>query len=244
MSAAPTSQHLLAIETSTEAGSVALITNGAPAFDLHFHAHNSHSRVAAPAIEALLKLAGLQVRDLAAVAISAGPGSYTGLRIGTSLAKGLCFGAGVPLIAVSTLHALALQLQPTALALSATLLPMLDARRMEVYTAAYQSTMSELMAPQPLVVEGPASFEHLITGSPILYFGSGAAKCQPILQAKVDMLFIDGVVPSARTVGLVGWQRLQASQTENLTTFEPDYLKAFQGTRPVGFVAQNQPALR
>lgn len=223
---------LIALETSTETGSVALAHQGEVLAYIEFSQPNAHGRNLATAVGQCLLLAGMQMAQISAVAISAGPGSYTGLRIGASLAKGLCFGLGVPLVPVGTLAAMAAQVVRRGMAEGALLCPMLDARRMEVYTATYTPELKVRFAPSPVIMD-----EHPLMGSlddeqPVLYFGPGADKCRPILAARDNFTFVPAIVPSAREVAQLALKALANGQTSPAATFEPDYLKAFQGTKP------------
>lgn len=197
----------------------------------------SHASLLTVLVADVLRWAGATHADLQAVAISAGPGSYTGLRIGTSTAKGLCFQLDLPLIALSSLELMAHEVA-TYQAVPLALVPMLDARRMEVYTATYLSDMSQLHAPAALVVDQqfPARFaeaEH-----PVLFFGDGMPKCRPFLSGFSERFrFAEGIVPSARMAGPLVARKMQEKIFEDLAYFEPAYLKEVYTTQP----SKNKP---
>ncbi|MCD6366835.1 MAG: tRNA (adenosine(37)-N6)-threonylcarbamoyltransferase complex dimerization subunit type 1 TsaB, partial [Bacteroidales bacterium] len=164
-----------------------------------------------------------------AVVISAGPGSYTGLRIGTSLAKGICYGKGIPLIAVSTLRAMANGLPgKQAFAPNTLLIPMLDARRMEVYTAAYDLDGKEIMHVQPIILDDN-SF-NFPTDKQLICFGSGSEKAKLLFSGNKHFQFIDHFRLSAKYLLPQAIEKFRNNQFEDLSYFEPLYLKDFKIT--------------
>lgn len=181
-------------------------------------------------IEHCLQQAAVQATQLHAVAVGAGPGSYTGLRIGVSAAKGLCFALGIPLIAVSGLTTLAAafrQMEKTEE--PALLVPMLDARRMEVFTARYSATGLALSAPQALVVE-PHSFDS--ETAPLHFFGDGAAKCAELLAGPKRIFHPQPLYPTAVAMAPLAALRLSQGKTEDLAYYEPFYGKEFLAGKP------------
>lgn len=161
-----------------------------------------------------------------AVALSAGPGSYTGLRIGTSLAKGICFGKNIPLIAVSTLRAMTDGVQAiNSFSKESIFVPMLDARRMEVYTAAYDYAGNEILPVQPIILNENC-FEQL-QGKSLIFFGSGSKKTKPLFSANKKIQFIDGFQLSSTYLLQQTIQKYKQKQFENPAYFEPYYLKDF-----------------
>ena len=164
-----------------------------------------------------------------AVVISAGPGSYTGLRIGTSLAKGICYGKNIPLIAASTLRAMADGLhKKQTLTLNTLLIPMLDARRMEIYTAVYDSSGNEVMPVQPMVLD-ENSFNS-ITDKQLICFGSGSEKAKPLFSGNKHFQFVDNFHLSAKYLLPQAIEKYNRNQFEDLGYFEPLYLKDFKIT--------------
>ena len=222
---------ILSIDSSTEQGSVALVSDGVLLASTTFHSPNGHSSMLAPAADALLRLVGKSPKELDAVAISSGPGSYTGLRIGASLAKGLCFGADLPLIAISTLQAMALHVQKTMVGLVSTvpfyLAPMIDARRMEVYTAAYDQNLRQQISPHAFVLQALPIFSRLEPEVPMYYFGSGAGKFVPILSANPSYHYLPEIHPRAAEIGMLATTAFAAGQFADASSYEPEYLKAF-----------------
>ena len=213
---------IICIETATKSCSVAL------ARDSHLVAvkeevseNYSHSEQLTVFIEQLLQQEGLKVSDLDAIAVSSGPGSYTGLRIGVSTAKGLCYASDVPLIAVSTLSAMVQAMKDKYP--EAQLCPMLDARRMEVYCALYSKSQA---SPVVAKIIDKYSFKEELEKGPILFFGDGAYKCQGLL-VHANAHFELGVYPSAVNMISLAYEKFQNQDFEDIAYFEPFYLKDF-----------------
>ena len=214
---------ILSFETSTPTCSVALHKDGRLLGIKNIHAEKSHSGSLVPMTQDLLEEHGLKIKDLAAVAVSEGPGSYTGLRISTSTAKGICFATEIPLIAVGTMPAMAEEMKGKC----AFAVPMLDARRMEVYTQVFGPEV--VSDPLAMVLDENSYQEYLPADSEVLFFGSGAEKYKAICKfnnAKFDTDF----VPSANGIGVLAWEKFQQKQFEDVAYFEPFYLKEFYTT--------------
>ena len=226
---------ILSIETSTKICSVALHTNGDLLAESTLHVDKSHSEKLAVLIKDLLSYAEVETKALSAIAIASGPGSYTGLRIGTSTAKGLCYALGIPLIAINTLEAMAYGVSKHVTE-QLLLCPMLDARRMEVY---YVLTDSKLNTIQPTAAKiiDETSFREELATNKILFFGNGAAKCQPVLDHNPNALFINTQSISAVNVGELAWVKFQQQAFEDLAYFEPEYLKEFKAIKPKNLFA-------
>jgi tRNA threonylcarbamoyladenosine biosynthesis protein TsaB len=225
--------EILAIETATETGSVAWLQDGLCVAEIIFRRKNAHSEVLAPAIEQVAAMAGKRVKDATAVALSAGPGSYTGLRIGASTAKGLCAGLGVPLYPIDTLQALAWGAAPLARLMGGLrLAPMLDARRMEIYTALYEEDMTVVNPSAPVVVD--VSFlEQEARQGPMILLGNGVPKLVDLLAPTGRFLFLPEAEPIARSIGELAYLEMQVGKAPaDLIRFEPEYLKPFMGTMP------------
>ncbi len=213
---------ILNLETATTNCSVSLAKDGVLlAIKEADSANYSHSEQLHPFIEEVMGLAGMDLTSLDAIAVSKGPGSYTGLRIGVSAAKGLCYALDLPLIATSTLKSMALQHTITA----GFLVPMLDARRMEVYSAVYSHDYRELR-PVAAEVITPDSLGDYRKQGAVHLLGSGAAKCREVLQGP-NLHFHEGLVPSAREMAGLSHERYSAGLLEDLAYFEPFYLKDF-----------------
>lgn len=174
--------------------------------------------------------AGFELSDIDAIVVAKGPGSYTGLRVGVSTAKGLCYALDKPLIAINTLQAMALQLAPFFP--GHLFCPMIDARRMEVYAAVLDENNAFVQETQAVIMN-ENSFENLLAEQKVVFFGDGAAKCKPILEKHSNAVFpaID-IRPSARTVGQLGVVAFQKGLFEDVAAFEPYYLKDFMSPAP------------
>ncbi len=225
---------LLSLETSSPVCSVALhdADNGRLIGQSELRLEKSHSTHLTILIEQLLENTGHTAADLAAVAVSDGPGSYTGLRIGAAAAKGLCFALDIPLVAVSTLGALAAQVAAGTAGAEETLFcPMLDARRMEVYTALYTHDGQEVLAPAPLILTPEALAEQLAHHR-LLCFGNGAAKFQPLVAGQANAGFLAGIEPSAVAVGALAVAAFRRHEFQDVAYYEPFYLKEVYTTTP------------
>lgn len=216
---------LLCIESSAEVCSVALARNGEVVALRESAVERDHAKLLAPFISGVLGEAGVAPSQLDAVAVSKGPGSYTSLRIGVSTAKGLCYGAGKPLIAVGSLHALtALAPAKAALLPSDLLCPMLDARRMEVYTAMFDANGVQQTEVTAQVVS-ESSFAEELRARRIVFFGSGAGKLRQVAQSP-NAVFIE-VQASASGMAQLAEQHFTQKCFEDVAYFEPFYLKDF-----------------
>ena len=215
---------ILSIETSTSVCSVALHRDGKLVASLEVHLEYSHSSKLAVLVEQVMRLGEIGMSQLSAIALSAGPGSYTGLRIGTSLAKGLCYALDVPLIAVPTLQVMATTVGRNNIE-DAFLCPMIDARRMEVYCQIYDANLVELDPIEAKVIT-PESFEAYLNAKPVIFFGNGAAKCKEVLVHK-NARFLADINPLAAELGELARLKFESGKVEDLFTFVPMYLKEF-----------------
>ena len=221
---------ILSIETSTLTSSIAIHEDGCLISSQNIHIDKSHSEYLTLSIKYLFETSGLQLKDIDAVAISKGPGSYTGLRIGTSTAKGICYALDTKLIAINSLESMAYGMakyQPK----EALLCPMIDARRMEVYCLIAKNNMSIIEKTQAKIID-ESSFANLLSGNKIIFFGNGAIKCKPVLDYTENAIFIEDIVPSAEHIGILASQAYQNEAFENLAYFEPYYLKDFIAKKP------------
>ena len=221
--------YLLSIETSTEVCSVALHQNTNLINTSEFHVEHSHAAKLAVLVDQVLNVADIKANQVEAVAISSGPGSYTGLRIGTSLAKGLCFSLNIPLISVGTLELMAHQIL-SANSFDVILCPMIDARRMEVYCLLMDSD-ANIAQPATAMVIDELSFSNLLINHKIVFFGNGAAKCKNVLRHE-NAVYIDGIYPRASSLGALAFGLWEKKQFEDLEHFEPFYLKGFVAKKP------------
>ncbi|HLK98611.1 MAG TPA: tRNA (adenosine(37)-N6)-threonylcarbamoyltransferase complex dimerization subunit type 1 TsaB [Hymenobacter sp.] len=225
---------ILSLETSSPVCSVALhrVADGALVGQSELRLEKSHSSHLSILISQLLANSLHTLPDVAAVAVSDGPGSYTGLRIGAAAAKGLCYALDIPLVAVGTLQALARQVAAvTAAAEDVLFCPMLDARRMEVYTALYRHDGAEVLAPMPLILDETALTEQTAHHR-LLCFGNGATKFRPLVQDKLNVAFLLGIEPSAVAVGGLAVEAFQRGEFRNVAYYEPFYLKEVYTTTP------------
>lgn len=220
---------ILHIETSTAVCSVALAKEGKQIALQENNEGLNHSVLLGAYIDELLQKNRLTAYDLDAVAVSMGPGSYTGLRIGVSMAKGICFGAGKPLIAVPTLQALARSVSDR-LKEEAWYCPMVDARRMEVYTAFFDQ-QNQVQEDTRAEIITPESFAAILSAHPVYFFGNGSEKVRDLLTSP-QAHFIPGVEASAAYMVPLAEQRFQEGQFEDVAYFEPFYLKDFIATTP------------
>ncbi len=221
---------ILSIETSTKTSSIALHEDGQLVSSQHIHVDKSHSEYLTPSIKNLIETSGLTMRSINAVAVSKGPGSYTGLRIGTSTAKGICYALDAKLIGINTLEAMAYGM--TKFMDSETFLcPMLDARRMEVYCLVAKNDL-EILEPTQAKIIDETSFSSFLPDHKVAFFGNGAMKCKEVLGHGENTLFIDGIDPSAEHIGALAWQRFLNNEFENTAYFEPFYLKDFIAKKP------------
>ena len=216
---------ILSIETSTAVCSVAIHQNGVPLSVIESYETRSHSKVILSQIQAVLKQASLPFSELKAIAVSKGPGSFTGLRIGTSISKGLCYGLDLPLIGVNTLEALAIGANNFNYKKSL-LCPMVDARRLEVYCSFFNSSL-EVILPTKAVIIDQNTFNEILIEKEVLFFGDGSNKCKSILGHYDNAVFIENVVPSAKYLGGIANKLFNESKFEDVTLFEPYYLKDF-----------------
>ena len=219
---------ILGIETATKICSIAL-TKGEQLLAVEeIGGAFSHAENTTVFIEKVIQQSGKKLAEIDAVAISKGPGSYTGLRIGVSTAKGLCFALNKPLIAVDTLQAMALRMAKQSTDKNLLFCPMIDARRMEVYTAIYNAK-NELIAPISAKIIDENSFSKFLVNQKIIFFGDGAAKCKTALEQYENALFDETVLPSALEINELAAIKLANKQFEDVAYFEPFYLKDFIG---------------
>jgi len=225
--------RILSLETSTTVCSVAIHENESLLAVAEIHLEHSHASKVASLVKEVIKFSGMEIKDVNAVAVSSGPGSYTGLRIGTSTAKGICYSLSIPLLAIDTLSLLAAQVNKTNVT-KAWLCPMIDARRMEVYCSISDSNGSLIHGVEAKVVD-ERSFEELLEKGPIIFFGNGADKCRAVIRHS-NAIFISGITPSASQLGIMALQKFQEDKVEDLFRFEPLYLKEFRVKKPANII--------
>ncbi len=217
---------ILQIETSTTSCSVALSEDGATIAVKELQERNAHASSLTIFIEDVMKQACFPLSALNAVAVSMGPGSYTGLRIGVSTAKGLCYALDVPLIAVNTLTAMASKMITRHQNRDILYCPMIDARRMEVYTAVFDHELRELKSVDAKVIDSN-SFSDVLSDHQVVFFGDGANKCREVLGMHSNALFEDDFINSATDMSYLAYSKFTLYQFEDVAYFEPYYLKDF-----------------
>ncbi len=228
---------ILHIETSTSVCSVALSHNGECIFNIsNYEGANHAAKLCLFVEQALNRMKELNLTP-DAVAVSGGPGSYTGLRIGVSTAKGLCYGYNIPLIAVSTLEVMCVETVKHLPGADKRLLcPMIDARRMEVYTAAYDTDIKIISEVTPEIVT-EHSFSELLDKHPVIFFGNGSEKCMQVL-THPNAHFIPDIVPLAKNMIRLAEEKFNAGDFADVAYYEPFYLKEFQATTPKSLLGQ------
>lgn len=232
---------ILNLETATTVCSVSLAKDGKLLALKEQNGDYSHAENLTVFIEDVCKQANISLKEVDAIAVSKGPGSYTGLRIGVSTAKGLCYSLDKPLIAVDTLQYMAIAqkllvnvtLSGVEESQSSLFCPMLDARRMEVYCAIYDLDGKQIKETAAEIID-EHSFSSLLNEHTIYFFGDGAAKCKETFSQNSNAIFINDVVPSAKNMISLSEQAYNAKQFEDVAYFEPFYLKDFVAGKKKG----------
>ncbi|MDG1713870.1 tRNA (adenosine(37)-N6)-threonylcarbamoyltransferase complex dimerization subunit type 1 TsaB [Lacinutrix sp.] len=218
---------ILSIETATTNCSVSLSKNGETLLLKEDNSNNySHAERLHVFIDETLREANIERSELEAIAVSKGPGSYTGLRIGVSAAKGLCYALDIPLISVSTLEALAYQVNVD----NGVIVPMLDARRMEVFSAIYSSNLKQVRDIEAQILD-ESSFTQELSKGKVYFIGNGVEKTKALLKHE-NAFFIEGKLPSANQMSALAYLKYKKSDTEDVAYFEPYYLKDFVALKP------------
>lgn len=218
---------ILNIETSTNVCSVAVSQDGSCIFNKEDHEGPNHAVILGVFVQEALSFIDSHAIPLDAVAVSCGPGSYTGLRIGLSMAKGICYGRDVKLIAIPTLELMCvpLLLGEKINEENALLCPMIDARRMEVYSQFFDRALNEVRSINADIVENN-TYDDILTQQPVYFFGNGAEKCHEVLTHH-NAHIIEGIVPLAKNMYPLAEKRMANEQFEDVAYFVPFYLKDF-----------------
>lgn len=221
--------RLILIETATALCSTAIADDDRIISYRESSENRAHASLTAVFIDEMLKETGLGIKDCDGVCVSMGPGSYTGLRVGVSTAKGLCFGAGLPLLAVGTLDILARQAVEDNLLPEGCryIIPMIDARRMEVYSAVFDTQCRQLTETAPEVITAE-SFRSQREEGPVLFIGDGAGKCSDVL-ASEGSRFVQ-CCPKASSMLVPAMEEYKEKRFKDVAYFEPFYLKEFVAT--------------
>jgi len=226
---------LLSLETSTQCCSVALHDAGVLVADKVIETPRSAASQLAVMIDEVFQSSNRKPQELNGVIVAAGPGSYTGLRIGVATAKGLCFALNIPIVSINTLRLMAYQFLSSKLfenfhSNEVLLCPMIDARRMEVYCAMLDQNLSYVEPVQAKVID-EESFRSLIVANPVVFFGEGADKCKEVIKHS-NAHFVSGVIPLASSLGEIGFKKWRVGDYEDRVSFEPFYLKDFLIKKP------------
>ncbi|PSL35736.1 tRNA (adenosine(37)-N6)-threonylcarbamoyltransferase complex dimerization subunit type 1 TsaB [Chitinophaga ginsengisoli] len=219
---------ILHIDTATTIGSVCLSKDGQPLQTLVNDKQQDHAASMVLFVQEIMRDQQVTPEDIDAIAVSAGPGSYTGLRVGVATAKGLCYTWEKPLIAVSTLQMMAQGLLSRVKDTEALYCPMLDARRMEVYTAVYDASLNVIVAPQALVLT-PEAFSEQVAAKKTYFFGNGSDKWQQLMPVNLNALFVPYILNAADMVPLAT-AAYEHKAFEDVAYFSPFYLKPFHST--------------
>ncbi|WP_420552207.1 tRNA (adenosine(37)-N6)-threonylcarbamoyltransferase complex dimerization subunit type 1 TsaB [Tenacibaculum aiptasiae] len=213
---------ILNIETATKNCSVSIAEDGKVLAIRELNEGSySHAEKLHPFIQEVLEELALTTSKLDAIAVSKGPGSYTGLRIGVSAAKGLCFSIDKPLISLETLKSLAHSINIK----EGLIVPMIDARRMEVYSAIYNSNYEQEREIQAQIID-ENSFEEELSKGKVYFLGDGAAKCKEVITHE-NAVFVDGKFPSSKEMAALSYEKYKKNDIEDVAYFEPFYLKDF-----------------
>jgi tRNA threonylcarbamoyladenosine biosynthesis protein TsaB len=227
--------YILSLETSTTVCSVALHDTGKLLMSREILIPQSHASQLAPITDEIRKASGIDFRKLSAVAVASGPGSYTGLRIGVSTAKALCYALNIPLIAVETLDIMANQvhdLRNQSTRNPEFFCPMIDARRMEVYCKVFDSSLNVIRPVEAKIID-ENSFNDVMLKNKLVFFGDGSSKCKAILTSQ-NAVFVENIFPTAATLGELAYKKFIAGNVEDVVHFEPFYLKDFLIKKPTG----------
>ena len=216
--------YILNIESSTTNCSISLALNGKVIGIKEKNDESySHSTKLHSFIDEVLKEANISIKELSAIAVSKGPGSYTGLRIGVAAAKGLCFALDLPLISVSTLLILAKQIKVDG----GLIIPVIDARRDEVYSAIFDSSYDYVREVLPEIITKD-SFNGLISSNKLYFVGNAQEKCKRLIKNNSNLIFsINDTFPSSNEMAGLSFDKFKNSKFEDIAYFEPDYLKKF-----------------
>ncbi len=220
---------ILLIETATKSCSVAISQNGLVLVKKEINEQNAHATSLTLFIDEVILQAKITFHQINAIAVSKGPGSYTGLRIGVSTAKGLCYALNIPLLAIDTLIAMAkgfITQNKISKSSSALFCPMIDARRMEVYCAIYDVDCTEILKTEAKIID-ENSFSDILDKKKVYFFGDGAVKFTNTLSAQSNANIVDGFINSAADMSAAAYSKFLANDFEDVAYFEPLYLKEF-----------------
>lgn len=219
---------ILQIETATKSCSVALAKNGIVLFKKELNEQSVHASAITIFIDEVVKDAKIDYKKIDAIAVSKGPGSYTGLRIGVSTAKGLCYALDKPLISIDTLQAMAkgFVIQNNLQNSDSLFCPMIDARRMEVYCAIFDSLGKVISETEAKIIDS-SSFGGILAERKVYFFGDGATKCYEVFRPQPNAVIVQDFVNSAANITEIAFLKFKNKEFEDAAYFEPLYLKEF-----------------
>jgi tRNA threonylcarbamoyladenosine biosynthesis protein TsaB len=215
--------YILQLETATDVCSVAISNNGQLVCIRESLVSNSHTELITILIKQCIAEANISLKDLQAIAISGGPGSYTSLRVGVATAKGLCYGLKIPLLALDSLEALCYGIDSSQLKDNSIIIPMIDARRMEVYSANYDHGYKRLTDTEAIVID-ETTLDYVLRDADVLLCGSGAEKCYNIINH--PRLSLHHTSASSSYMSSLAYERFKNGQFEDLAYYSPNYFKA------------------
>jgi len=223
---------ILNLETSTTVCSVCVAKNGRMLALREENNGYRHAEKIHVFVQEVLNEAGISLQQLQAVAVSKGPGSYTGLRIGVSAAKGYCFALGIPLIGIQTLQSMAAGIltKQQNIQEDTVLCPMMDARRMEVYTACFDTSLNTVLETSAEVIESQPFYDK--PDHQVLFFGDGAEKCVEMWKGRSNFTYVPNGLPSAQFIAQLAEKSYEKKEFEDVAYFEPFYYKDFMATKP------------
>lgn len=218
--------YILNIHTTSEKAIVNLCDGNVILDTLENDHSKEHAAFLHIGIQQILQRAGVSPKQLKAVGVTGGPGSYTGIRVGLATAKGLCFALKIPLMIFNTLELMAFSVIENTANKNAWFCPLIDARRMEVFTAVYDAHLNEVIPPSAMILD-ENSFANLLGTMPLYFFGSGAVKFKKLLNDNSSQAFFPPEVVSSEALAAFSWNKFQKSEFENLMISEPIYIKEF-----------------
>ena len=218
--------YLLNIHTSTETAIVNVCDGSQVLATITNNEQRHHATFLHPAIQQILLENNIKITELKAIGVTAGPGSYTGIRVGLATAKGLCYALKIPLLLFNTLEVMALSTIENVANENAFYCPMIDARRKEVFTAIYNHHLSEIRPPSSIILDDDF-FDSLLQKSPIYFFGSGSGKFKLLAKDTSNTLFIERQDITSRSLGNFSWIKFQKEDFEDPSLAHPFYLKEF-----------------
>ncbi len=218
--------YILNIHTTSEKAIVSLCDQDSVLAPLVNDHSKKHAAFLHTGIHQILQQTGISPSQLKAIGVTGGPGSYTGIRVGLATAKGLCFALKIPLMIFNTLELMAFSAIENTANKNGLFCPLIDARRMEVFTAVYDARLNEVIPPSAMILD-EHSFADLLQEKPIYFFGSGAFKFKDLIKDRISQSSFSDQEVSCEAIAAFSWNRFQKNQFENLLTAEPIYIKEF-----------------